>query len=90
MSPIMRQSRLYQVGIMITDAEPVAMASIWEQFVDQGTEEFFFSLSLLTINADCHEVMKHFNKLLKKIVSQFTIRIKSASYKTNINVTHLS
>ncbi len=75
---------------MRTDAKPVAMAYNWEQFADQGAGELFFSLSLLTINADCQDVMKHFNKLLKKIVSQFTIRIKSASYKTNINVTHLS
>jgi len=45
-----------------TDAKPIAVASIWEQFVDQETGEIIFSFSMLTINADGHEVMKHFHK----------------------------
>jgi putative SOS response-associated peptidase YedK len=45
-----------------TDQEPVAVASIWERFVDQDTGEIVFSFSMLTINADDHPVMKHFHK----------------------------
>ena len=45
-----------------TDAAPVAVASIWERFIDKETGEIIFSFSMLTINADVHEVMKHFNK----------------------------
>jgi putative SOS response-associated peptidase YedK len=44
------------------DAEPVAVASIWERFIDKETGEVIFSFSMLTINADGHEVMKHFHR----------------------------
>ena len=44
------------------DAAPVAVASIWERFTDKETGEIIFSFSMLTINADDHEVMKHFHK----------------------------
>lgn len=44
------------------DTEPLAVASIWERFIDKDTGEIFFSFSMLTINADGHEVMKHFHK----------------------------
>lgn len=45
-----------------TNAEPIAVASIWERFVDKETGEILFSFSMLTINADGHDVMKHFHK----------------------------
>jgi len=44
------------------DAEPAAIASIWERFIDKETGEIIFSFSMLTINATGHEVMKHFHK----------------------------
>jgi putative SOS response-associated peptidase YedK len=44
------------------DDEPVAVASIWERFIDRETGEIIFSFSMLTINAEGHEVMKHFHK----------------------------
>ncbi len=44
------------------DAGPVAVASIWERFIDRETGEIIFSFSMLTINADGHEVMQHFHK----------------------------
>ncbi len=44
------------------DDEPVAVASIWERFIDKETGEIIFSFSMLTINADGHSVMKHFHK----------------------------
>ena len=44
------------------DGEPVAVASIWERFIDKDTGEIIFSFSMLTINADGHPVMKHFHK----------------------------
>ena len=44
------------------DAEPIAVASIWERFTDQETGEIITSFSMLTINATSHELMKHFHK----------------------------
>lgn len=45
-----------------TDLKPIAVASIWEKFVDTETGEIIFSFSMVTINADGHPVMKHFHK----------------------------
>ncbi|MGJ8620074.1 MAG: SOS response-associated peptidase [Methylophilaceae bacterium] len=45
-----------------SDNEPVAVASIWERFIDKETGEIISSFSMLTVNADGHEVMKHFHK----------------------------
>lgn len=44
------------------DLQPVAVASIWERFIDTETGEIIFSFSMLTINAENHPVMKHFHK----------------------------
>ena len=44
------------------DAQPLAIASIWERFTDKETGEIIFSFSMLTVNATDHEVMKHFHK----------------------------
>lgn len=49
--------------IQRTDGDPSAAASIWERIVDKETGEVILSFSMLTINADGHEVMKHFHKL---------------------------
>lgn len=50
-------------GIQRADGQPCAAASIWERIVDKETGEVIMSFSMLTINADGHEVMKHFHKL---------------------------
>ena len=44
------------------DAKPIAVASIWERVIDKESGEIIFSFSMLTINANGHEVMKHFHK----------------------------
>jgi putative SOS response-associated peptidase YedK len=44
------------------DLQPIAVASIWERFVDTETGEIVFSFSMLTINATYHPVMQHFHK----------------------------
>lgn len=44
------------------DLQPIAVASLWERVIDTETGEVIFSFSMLTINADAHEVMKHFHK----------------------------
>ena len=49
-------------GIARKDAQPIAVASIWERFIDKDTGEVVFSFSMLTVNADGHPVMKHFHK----------------------------
>jgi putative SOS response-associated peptidase YedK len=45
-----------------SDNEPTVAASIWERIIDRETGEVITSFSMLTINADVHEVMKHFHK----------------------------
>lgn len=45
-----------------TDNEPVAIASIWERFINKETGEIITSFSMLTVNAVGHEIMKHFHK----------------------------
>ncbi len=49
-------------GIQRADGQPCAAASIWERIVDKETGEVIMSFSMLTINADGHEVMKHFHR----------------------------
>lgn len=44
------------------DNEPVAVASIWERFIDKETGEILFSFSMLTVNATNDPIMKHFHK----------------------------
>lgn len=44
------------------DNESVVAACIWERITDREAAEIIFSFSMLTINADGHEVMKHFHK----------------------------
>jgi putative SOS response-associated peptidase YedK len=45
-----------------SDSQPIAVASIWERFIDKESGEIVFSFSMLTVNADGHEVMKNFHK----------------------------
>lgn len=44
------------------DTQPVAVASIWERFIDKETGEIIFSFSMLTVNATGHPIMKHFHR----------------------------
>ncbi len=44
-----------------SDKTPLAVASIWERFVDTSTGEILFSFSMLTINATAHPVMRQFH-----------------------------
>lgn len=44
------------------DGDPVAVASIWERFVDKETGEILFSFSMLTVNATNDPIMNHFHK----------------------------
>ena len=43
------------------DASPIAVASIWERYVDQTTGEIVCSFSMITINATGHPVMQQFH-----------------------------
>ena len=43
------------------DASPIAVASIWERFVDHETGEIVCSFSMITINATGHPVMQQFH-----------------------------
>jgi len=43
------------------DLAPMAVASIWERFVDQSTGEIYFTFSLLTVNATGDPVMQQFH-----------------------------
>lgn len=44
------------------DGNPVAVASIWERFVDKETGEILFSFSMLTVNATHDPIMNHFHE----------------------------
>ena len=44
-----------------SDGQPIAVASIWERYVDPGTGELKMSFSILTINAAGHPVMQRFH-----------------------------
>jgi putative SOS response-associated peptidase YedK len=43
------------------DAPPLAVASIWERFINRNTGEIVFSFSMITINATHHPVMQQFH-----------------------------
>jgi putative SOS response-associated peptidase YedK len=43
------------------DALPIAVASIWERYVDHTTGEIVCSFSMITINASNHSVMQQFH-----------------------------
>lgn len=60
--PSWETGRAVRWRIKRSDGEPVAVASIWDRFVDVETGEIIFSFSMLTINADGHSIMKHFHK----------------------------
>ena len=45
-----------------TDDKPLAIASIWERFIDFETGDIIFSFSMLTVNADIDPIMNHFHK----------------------------
>lgn len=69
-----------------TDAEPVAVASIWERIIDKETGEIIFSFSMLTINADGHEVMKHFHKPIDE--KRSIVVLKEADYHRWLHASH--
>jgi putative SOS response-associated peptidase YedK len=44
-----------------SDDNPLAVASIWERFIDHSTGEIRFSFSMFTVNATHHPVMQRFH-----------------------------
>ena len=68
------------------DKEPVAVASIWERFIDKETGETTFSFSMLTINADGHPVMKHFHKAEDK--KRSIVVLKNTDYLPWLHANH--
>jgi len=68
------------------DSEPVAVASIWERFIDMVTGEIIFSFSMLTINADGHEIMQHFHKPDDE--KRSVVVIKDQDYLSWLNANH--
>jgi putative SOS response-associated peptidase YedK len=44
------------------DFEPMAIASLWDQWMDKSTGEIIVSFTMLTVNADTHPVMRQFHK----------------------------
>ena len=44
------------------DLEPMAIASLWDQWTDKSTGEIVVSFTMLTVNADTHPVMRQFHK----------------------------
>ena len=44
------------------DLEPMAIASLWDQWTDKSTGEIVVSFTMLTVNANDHPVMRQFPK----------------------------
>lgn len=60
--PNWESSKAIRWRIKRSDNEPAVAASIWERITDRETGEIIMSFAMLTINADGHDVMKHFHK----------------------------
>lgn len=60
--PCYESGKAIRTGISRADGEPTAIASIWERIVDKETGEVLMSFSMLTVNADHHDLMKRFHK----------------------------
>lgn len=60
--PCYETGKAVRTGIFRADGEPTAIASIWERIVDKETGEVIFSFSMLTVNAEAHDLMKRFHK----------------------------
>lgn len=60
--PCYESGKAIRTGIYRTDGEPTAIASIWERIIDKKTGEVLMSFSMLTVNADKHDLMKRFHK----------------------------
>lgn len=60
--PCYESGKAVRTGIYRSDGEPTAIASIWERIVDKQTGEVLMSFSMLTVNADHHDLMKRFHK----------------------------
>ncbi len=72
--------------ISTTDGEPSAAASIWERIIDKETGEVIFSFSMLTINADGDDVMKHFHKPNDE--KRSIVILKDLDYLPWLNASH--
>ena len=68
------------------DGEPSAAASIWERIIDIETGEVIFSFSMLTMNADGHEEMKHFHK--PEDEKRSIVVLKNSEYICWLNADH--
>jgi putative SOS response-associated peptidase YedK len=68
------------------DRSPLAVASIWERFVDRETGEIVFSFSMLTINADGHEVMQRFHHPDDE--NRSIVVLQENEYSTWLKATH--
>jgi len=64
----------------------VAVASIWERFIDKETGQIIFTFSMLTINADGHEVMEHFHK--PEDEKRSVVVLQDQDYLTWLNANH--
>lgn len=60
--PCYESDKAIRTAIYRSDGEPTAIASIWERIVDKETGEVLMSFSMLTVNADHHDLMKRFHK----------------------------
>jgi putative SOS response-associated peptidase YedK len=60
--PCWETGKAVKWGIHRRDEQPFAVAAIWENWTDRATGEIVTSFSMLTINADSHEVMGRFHR----------------------------
>ena len=84
--PNWETGKAIRYAIKRTDCNPIAVASIWERFVDKETGEVVSSFSMLTINADNHTVMKHFHKPNDE--KRSIVVLNDCDYKNWLNANH--
>lgn len=60
--PDWRSGRHIPAHIARADGKPMGIAGLWDLWKDRHSGERVFSFTMLTINADGHEVMQHFHK----------------------------
>ncbi len=69
-----------------SDGNPLAVASIWERFIDHATGEIHFSFSMLTINATGHPLMKQFHA--PEDEKRSIVVLQDGDYQTWLDANH--
>lgn len=84
--PCYESGKAFRTGIYRSDGEPTAIASIWERIIDKETGEVLMSFSMLTVNADKHDLMKRFHK--PNVEKRSVVVIENSSFLHWLTANH--